>query len=59
MYFDWNKWDKALYVAEAAVRLDPNLVEAQKLIKYIEKQNHLAQQEAQEAQSSSRCKSQN
>ncbi len=38
LYFDWKKWDKAIQVAEATLKLDPSVVEAQKLIDYIKKQ---------------------
>ncbi len=38
LYFDWKKWDKAIQVAEATLKLDPSVVEAQKLIDYINKQ---------------------
>ncbi len=38
LYFDWKKWDKAIQVAEATLKLDSSVVEAQKLIDYIKKQ---------------------
>ncbi len=38
LYFDWKKWDKAIQVAEATLKLDPSVSEAQKLIDYIRKQ---------------------
>lgn len=37
LYVDWGKWSKAMKAAGAALKLDPDFVEAQKLHDYAEK----------------------
>jgi len=37
LYLDWDKWPKAAKAAEVALKLDPDFVEAQKLLKYVNK----------------------
>lgn len=37
LYMDWGNWDKALKSAEAAIMLEPEFVEAQKLAAYVRK----------------------
>ncbi len=44
LYLDWEQWDKAIKAASAAVKLDPEFVEAQKLIKYANKQAKIAEE---------------
>jgi tetratricopeptide (TPR) repeat protein len=36
LYVDWQKWDKAIKAANAALRLKPDFIEAQKLLAYAE-----------------------
>jgi tetratricopeptide (TPR) repeat protein len=36
LYVDWKKWDKAVKAAQAALRLKPDFIEAQKLLAYAE-----------------------
>ena len=36
LYVDWKKWDKAIKAANAALRLKPDFIEAQKLLAYAE-----------------------
>jgi predicted Zn-dependent protease len=36
LYVDWQKWDKAVKAAHAALRLKPDFIEAQKLLAYAE-----------------------
>ena len=38
LYVDWKKWGKAIKAAQAALRLKPDFIEAQKLIAYAEQQ---------------------
>ena len=38
LYIDWKKWNKAIKAAQAALRLKPDFVEAQKLQAYAEEQ---------------------
>ena len=38
LYVDWKKWGKAVKAAQAALRLKPDFVEAQKLLAYAEAQ---------------------
>ncbi len=40
LYLEWEQLDKASKAAQAAVNLDPNFQEAQKLLRYIEKQQN-------------------
>ncbi len=37
LYIDWKKWDKAVQAAQGALQLDPNFVEARKLMAYATK----------------------
>lgn len=37
LYVDWAQWDKALKTAEAALKLEPEFVEAQKMATYVRK----------------------
>ena len=37
LYVDWKKWDKAVKAAQSALQLDPDFVEARKLMTYAEK----------------------
>lgn len=37
LYMDWGNWDKALKSADAAIMLEPEFVEAQKLAAYVRK----------------------
>lgn len=37
LYVDWHKWDKAVKVAERAVALNPEFVEAQKMLTFAQK----------------------
>lgn len=39
LYVDWKKWDKAIKAAEMALKLDPNFVEAHKLLDYATEKN--------------------
>ncbi len=48
LYLDWEQWDKAIKAASASAKLDPEFVEAQKLIKYANKQAKLAEEKAAE-----------
>lgn len=42
LYVDWQKWDKAIKSAQIALKLNPEFVEAQKMLDYAaEKQSHL------------------
>lgn len=41
LYVDWKKWDKAKQAAMAAMKLNPDFVEAQKLFSYAEHQAQL------------------
>jgi tetratricopeptide (TPR) repeat protein len=36
LYIDWKKWAKAVKAAQAALRLKPDFMEAQKLLAYAE-----------------------
>ena len=36
LYVDWKKWDKAIKAANAALRLKPDFIEAQKMLAYAE-----------------------
>jgi len=36
LYIDWKKWEKAIKAAQAALRLKPDFIEAQKLLAYAE-----------------------
>ncbi|MCL2122557.1 MAG: tetratricopeptide repeat protein [Desulfovibrionaceae bacterium] len=36
LYVDWEKWEKAIKAAQAALRLKPDFIEAQKLLAYAE-----------------------
>lgn len=38
LYVDWKKWDKAAKAAAMALKLNPDFVEAQKMLDYVEKQ---------------------
>lgn len=38
LYMDWGNWEKALKAADAAVILEPEFLEAQKLASYVRKQ---------------------
>lgn len=38
LYVDWKKWKKAVQAAETALKLNPDFVEAQKLLRYAENQ---------------------
>jgi tetratricopeptide (TPR) repeat protein len=38
LYIDWKKWEKAIKAAQAALYLNPDFPEAQKLLAYAEKQ---------------------
>jgi tetratricopeptide (TPR) repeat protein len=40
LYVDWKKWGKAIKAAHAALRLNPDFVEAQKLLDYAENKLH-------------------
>lgn len=35
LYLDWEKWSKAAKAAEVALKLNPDFIEAQKLLKYV------------------------
>lgn len=37
LYVDWGQWDKALKTAEAALKLEPEFMEAQKMATYVRK----------------------
>lgn len=37
LYVDWKKWDKAMKAAAMALKLNPDFVEAQKMLQYVEK----------------------
>lgn len=37
LYMDWGNWDKSLKSAEAALKLEPEFMEAQKLANYVRK----------------------
>ncbi len=48
LYLDCEQWEKAIKAAGASVKIEPEFVEAQKLIKYAQKQAKLAEQKAEE-----------
>lgn len=37
LYLDWEKWPKAAKAAEVALKLEPDFIEAQKLLNYVNK----------------------